>query len=79
MQYFQSKKMTKMQIAVFITEHYWDYWCGCLLELCHTCLLIFLSWPVFGFIAALLETLPFVGMVFSISNQVGAAMWAHGL
>ena len=33
---------------------------------------------VFGFAAALLETLPFVGLVFSISNQVGAAMWAHG-
>ncbi|KAH9973378.1 hypothetical protein BGW80DRAFT_1310487 [Lactifluus volemus] len=58
--YFQSKKMTKVQIAVFITEHHWDYW-------------------LFGFTAALLETLPFIGMVFSISNQVGAAMWAHDL
>jgi len=34
---------------------------------------------VFGFTAALLETLPFIGLVFSISNQVGAAMWAHGM
>ena len=33
---------------------------------------------VFGFAAALLEALPFIGIVFSISNQVGAAMWAHG-
>ena len=34
---------------------------------------------VFGFTAALLETLPFIGLIFSISNQVGAAMWAHGM
>ena len=34
---------------------------------------------VFGFAAALLETLPFIGLFFSISNQVGAAMWAHGM
>jgi hypothetical protein len=34
---------------------------------------------VFGFAAALLETLPFIGLIFSISNQVGAAMWAHGM
>lgn len=34
---------------------------------------------VFGFAAALLEALPFIGLVFSISNQVGAAMWAHGM
>ena len=33
---------------------------------------------VFGFTAALLETLPFVGLIFSVSNRVGAAMWAHG-
>jgi hypothetical protein len=33
----------------------------------------------FGFAAALLETLPFVGLIFSISNQVGAAMWAYGM
>jgi hypothetical protein len=34
---------------------------------------------VFGFAAALLEALPFIGLIFSISNQVGAAMWAHGM
>jgi hypothetical protein len=34
---------------------------------------------VFGFAAALLETVPFIGLVFSISNQIGAAMWAHGM
>jgi hypothetical protein len=34
---------------------------------------------VFGFTAALLEALPFIGLIFSISNQVGAAMWAYGM
>jgi hypothetical protein len=33
----------------------------------------------FGFTAALLERLPFLGLLFSISNQVGAAMWAYGI
>jgi len=33
----------------------------------------------FGFVAALLEGLPIIGLVFSISNRVGAAMWAHDL
>ena len=34
---------------------------------------------VFGFTAALLESVPIAGLVFSISNRVGAAMWAHGM
>ncbi|KAH9169111.1 hypothetical protein EDB89DRAFT_1813573, partial [Lactarius sanguifluus] len=58
--YFQAKKMTKEQIAVFVAEHKWDY-------------------RLFGFTAALLETLPFVGLIFSVSNRIGAAMWAHDL
>jgi hypothetical protein len=32
----------------------------------------------FGFVATLLEDLPIIGLVFSISNRIGAAMWAHG-
>ena len=32
----------------------------------------------FGFTAALLEGLPLVGLIFTISNRIGAAMWAHG-
>jgi hypothetical protein len=36
-------------------------------------------WAVFGFAAALLEAMPFIGLIFSISNQVGAAMWAFGM
>lgn len=34
---------------------------------------------MFGFTAALLEKLPLIGIVFSISNQIGAAMWAHDM
>jgi hypothetical protein len=34
--------------------------------------------PAFGFVAALLERLPIIGLVFSVSNRIGAAMWAHG-
>jgi len=34
---------------------------------------------VFGFAAALLEGLPFVGLIFTISNRIGACMWAHDL
>jgi hypothetical protein len=34
--------------------------------------------PVFGFTAALPESLPIIGLAFTISNRVGAAMWAHG-
>ena len=41
----------------------------------HSCLLGF---SVFGFAAALLESIPIVGLIFTISNRVDAAMWAHG-
>lgn len=37
------------------------------------------SCQVFGFATALLESLPVLGLIFTISNRVGAAMWAHGL
>lgn len=33
----------------------------------------------FGLAAALLESVPILGMAFSISNRVGAAMYAHDL
>ena len=32
----------------------------------------------FGFAAALLESIPIIGLAFSVCNRVGAAMWAHG-
>lgn len=33
----------------------------------------------FGFVAALMERIPLIGLIFSISNRIGAAMWAHDL
>ena len=33
---------------------------------------------VFGFTAALVERIPIIGLIFSVSNRIGAAMWAHG-
>ncbi|KAH6891650.1 hypothetical protein BKA70DRAFT_1162581 [Coprinopsis sp. MPI-PUGE-AT-0042] len=58
--YFEAKKMTDQQVAIFMEERKWSY-------------------RAFGFIAALLEGLPLVGPVFTISNRVGAAMWAFDL
>jgi hypothetical protein len=46
------------------------------LELTHN--LFFLVLVAFGFAAALLESLPIVGLAFTLSNRIGAAMWAHG-
>ncbi|KWU41930.1 hypothetical protein RHOSPDRAFT_22049 [Rhodotorula sp. JG-1b] len=37
------------------------------------------AYRVFGFVASLMERIPLVGIVFSISNRIGAAMWAHDL
>ena len=34
---------------------------------------------LFGLVASLLERVPLLGLVFSISNRIGAAMWAHDL
>jgi hypothetical protein len=58
--YFESKKMTEQQTAIFVEERKWDY-------------------RIFGFTAALLEGLPIIGLLFTISNRIGAAMWAHDL
>ncbi|KAG1725710.1 uncharacterized protein EDB91DRAFT_1167635 [Suillus paluster] len=37
------------------------------------------DYRMFGFVAALLEGLPIIGLVFTVSNRIGAAMWAHDL
>lgn len=37
------------------------------------------SYYLFGFTAALLESIPLLGLFFSVSNRVGAAMYAHDL
>ncbi|KAF8185721.1 hypothetical protein BJ912DRAFT_1022889 [Pholiota molesta] len=58
--YFEAKKMSKDQVAVFMEERKWDY-------------------RSFGFAAALLEGLPIIGLVFTVSNRIGAAMWAYDL
>lgn len=34
---------------------------------------------MFGFTAALAERIPIIGLIFSVSNRIGAAMWAHGM
>lgn len=52
---FAHKKMTAMQIELWVTERQFEY-------------------RSFGLAAALLESMPIVGMAFSISNRVGAAM-----
>jgi hypothetical protein len=74
--YFATKKMTAHQEAVFVEERKWDYRSMHDISLL-ACLLTLRS--VFGFVAALLEGLPIVGLVFTVSNRIGAAMWAHGM
>ncbi|KIY49168.1 hypothetical protein FISHEDRAFT_41591 [Fistulina hepatica ATCC 64428] len=37
------------------------------------------DYRAFGFAAALLEGVPIIGLLFTVSNRVGAAMWAHDL
>ncbi|KAI0086817.1 hypothetical protein BDY19DRAFT_907993 [Irpex rosettiformis] len=37
------------------------------------------DYRAFGFTAAVLEGIPLIGFIFTISNQIGAAMWAHDL
>ena len=71
--------MTPEQIATFIEERKWDYR-GTSSPLLVVSSLSHLK-PVttaFGFTAALVERLPIIGLVFSVSNRIGAAMWAHG-
>lgn len=72
--------MTTDQVSIFIEERKWDYrgtfttpLLPCVLDNLLTLLL-----SAFGFAAALAERLPLIGMIFSISNRIGAAMWAHG-
>src|ERR1700722_12228172 len=78
--YFALKKMTAHQRNVFVEERKWDYRGNCLPPLYHPALhsLFLITSLAFGFAAAVLETLPVVGLIFTLSNRVGAAMWAHG-
>jgi hypothetical protein len=71
--------MTPHEVAVFIEERKWDYRCKLLLHFIDTHIsLTDVFFSVFGFAAALLEEIPIIGLIFTISNRVGAAMWAHG-
>lgn len=67
--------MTEQQIAIFVEERKWDYRSK---EIKSILILCSYSNPVFGFTAALLEGLPVIGLLFTVSNRIGAAMWAHG-
>lgn len=70
--------MTDHQVATFMEERKWDYRRQTRLSSEPSFSLITFH-TVFGFAAALLEGLPIVGLIFSISNRIGAAMWAHGM
>ncbi|ORY73220.1 hypothetical protein BCR35DRAFT_293795 [Leucosporidium creatinivorum] len=37
------------------------------------------EYRLFGFVSSLMERVPLIGLVFSISNRIGAAMWAFDL
>ena len=69
--------MTPQQIATYMEERKWDYRSRLLIaffliQVTESYLI------VFGFASALLESLPILGLFFAVSNQIGAAMWAHG-
>lgn len=73
--------MTPHQVAIFVEERKWDYRCKLLLHFIPSISIYFslmFFFSVFGFAAALLEDIPIVGLIFTLSNRVGAAMWAHG-
>jgi hypothetical protein len=75
--YFTAKKMTPDQVAVFVEERKWEYR-GLFYLLSKSELQDPTHSLAFGFAAAVFEGLPIVGLIFTISNRVGAAMWAHG-
>lgn len=58
--FFEAKRMSPMEIELWITERQ-------------------LLYRSFGFVAALMERIPLIGLIFSVSNRIGAAMWAHDL
>lgn len=68
--------MTPDQVAVFIEERKWDY--RSMLSLPDARRHADRFTVAFGFTAAILEGLPVIGLVFTISNRIGAAMWAVG-
>lgn len=81
-QYFEYKKMTPLQIATFMDEHKYDYH-GMHSRRYKTKSIAMpnhrLFTVAFGFAAALLESIPLAGLFFTISNRIGACMWAFGM
>ncbi|KAJ9112357.1 hypothetical protein QFC19_000777 [Naganishia cerealis] len=63
--YFQAKGLTPLEIELWLEERKWGY--REILPL------------AFGMAASALESLPIVGLGFSVSNRIGAAMWAFDL
>ena len=72
--------MTSHQVAVFMEERKWDYRStfSFNVDFVMQCISVLTAALVFGFAAALLEGLPVIGLLFTLSNRIGAAMWAHG-
>lgn len=58
--YFGAKKMTELEVAIFVTEREREL-------------------RLLGFVGCVLETFPLLGIILSISNRVGVAMYAHDL
>ena len=70
--------MTPEQVSVFMEERKWDYR-GTDANISWNAHHLTRRAIAFGFVAALLERIPLLGLVFSVSNRVGAAMWAVGM
>lgn len=79
--------MTPHEVAVFVAERNKEYLCRYILNLSQRsgysvivgiALKCVLLCAAFGFAAALLEATPFIGIFFSVSNRIGACMWAFG-
>lgn len=68
--YFRDKNMNSQQIWRWIEERKWAYSCAWAVDW----LWVQLT-TAFGFCASLLEGIPILGLAFSISNRIGAAMW----
>lgn len=70
--------MTPAQCAVFIEERKWEFR-GAHSYTITSSIKTFKPFHIaFGFAAALLEGLPFIGLFFRLTNRIGAAMWAYG-
>ena len=72
--YFQSKKMTPHEIAVSMKERKPEIFLTVFAKISDLMRAVL----AFGFSAALLRSTPLIGIFFTISNRIGACMWAFG-